>query len=150
MLDVGQAAPDFLLNGTRGERWSLGENLPSGRILLVFFKISCPTCQLKLPFLERLKSKVSVVGVSQDDPASTQEFLDYFRITFPVFVDPVGYAVSKKYALTNVPSTFVIEKDGLISWTLNGFHRADLEGLAGRLGVTLFRDSDKVPAMKPG
>ena len=150
MLDVGRAAPDFSLEEITGKRWSLGANLENGPALAVFFKISCPTCQLTLPFMERLRSKVEVVGISQDDSVSTAEFLDYFRITFPVLIDPAGYAVSKSYGLTNVPSMFLIENSGLISWALNGFHRADLEGLAARLGTTLFRDSDKVPAMKPG
>jgi peroxiredoxin len=150
LLDVGQAAPGFSLEEITGKRWTLGENLENSEILAVFFKISCPTCQLTLPFLERLRSKVEVVGISQDDSASTAEFLDYFRITFPVLTDPASYSVSRAYGLTNVPSMFLIEKNGLISWALNGFHRADLEGLATRFGTTLFRDSDKVPAMKPG
>ncbi len=141
MLNVGSIAPEFSLKKIGRER-----------VLLVFFKISCPTCQLTLPFLERLKSKVAVVGVSQDDARSTKEFLEYFQITFPVLTDTAegGYAVSKAYRLTNVPSMFLIEPDGTISWALNGFHRADLEALAAMLGAKLFADSDKIPAMKPG
>jgi peroxiredoxin len=152
VLEAGRIAPEFSLKDAGGERSSLRENLKHGRVLAVFFKISCPTCQLTLPFLERLKASVRVIGVSQDDAVSTKEFLDYFKITFPVLIDPKGdrYAVSNAYRLTNVPSMFMIEKDGRISWTLNGFHRGDLETLASQLGATLFTAEDKVPAMKPG
>jgi peroxiredoxin len=152
VLEAGRIAPEFSLKDTGGDRRSLRENLKQGPTLVVFFKISCPTCQLTLPFLERLKSNVRVVGVSQDDAASTKEFLDYFKITFPVLIDPGGdrYSVSGAYGLTNVPSMFLIGKDGRISWALNGFHRGDLEVLASRLGAVLFTAEDRVPAMKPG
>jgi peroxiredoxin len=107
---------------------------------------------LTLPFLERLQGSVRVVAISQDDAPSTKEFLEYFKITFPVLIDPAndGYAVSSLYHLTNVPSMFLIEKDGRISWSLHGFHRGDLESLAARFGVVLFGADEKVPLMKPG
>lgn len=135
-----------------GVRRSLRENLKAGPVLVVFFKISCPTCQLTLPFLKRLQPAVCVVGISQDDVSATKEFLDYFGLTFPVLIDPSAerYAVSNAYRLTNVPSMFLIEKDGTISWALNGFHRGDLEGLAAKLGAVLFTADDRIPAMKPG
>jgi peroxiredoxin len=156
LLEAGRIAPEFSLKDVGGERRSLRENLKHGPVLAVFFKISCPTCQLTLPFLDRLldrlKDKLRVVGISQDDASSTKEFLEYFKIGFPVLIDPGKdhYAVSGAYRLTNVPSMFLIEKDGRISWALHGFHRGDLETLAGKFGVALFGANEKVPLMKPG
>jgi peroxiredoxin len=152
VLDVGSIAPEFSLKDLSGERRTLRESLGHGPLVVVFFKISCPTCQLTLPFLERLKGTLRVVGISQDDADSTREFLDYFKITFPVLVDPASdrHAVSESYRLENVPSTFLIEKESKISWTLSGFHKGDLEGLAARFGVKLFGADEKVPLMKPG
>ena len=152
MLEPGRIAPEFSLRDIAGERRSLRDNLKRGPVLVVFFKISCPTCQLTLPFLERLTQKVAVIGISQDEADATKELLDYLKITFPVLIDSKKdhYAVSAAYHLTNVPSLFLIEKDGKISWSLHGFHRADLEELAGRLGAVLFMPNERVPAMKPG
>jgi hypothetical protein len=90
------------------------------------------------------------VGISQDDESATAEFLEYFKITFAVLLDAPPYAMSISYGLTNVPSLFLLEQDGRVTWTLNGFHKADLESLAARFGVELFGEFDKVPAMKPG
>ena len=151
MLEPGGIAPEFSLKDVEGNRTSLRTNLKLGPVLATFFKISCPTCQLTLPFLERLKDNLRVVGISQDDADSTREFLDYFKITFPVLIDPASdrYAVSAAYHLENVPSTFLI-KDGKISWSLSGFHKGDLEALAARFGVALFAADEKVPLMKPG
>jgi peroxiredoxin len=152
LLDAGRIAPEFSLKDVDGERRSLRENLKLGPVLAVFFKISCPTCQLALPFLERLKMSVRVIGISQDDASSTKEFLEYFKITFPVLLDPEKdhYAVSGAYHLTYVPSMFLIERDGKISRALHGFHRGDLEQLASRFGVALFAAGERVPLMKPG
>jgi peroxiredoxin len=152
LLDAGRIAPEFSLKDVDGERRSLRENLKQSAVLAVFFKISCPSCQLTLPFLERLKTIVRVVGISQDDASSTKDFLDYFKITFPVLIDPEKdhYAVSGVYRLTFVPSMFLIERDGKISWALHGFHRGNLEQLAARYGVALFGADEKVPLMKPG
>ena len=47
-------APQFDLPGLAGDRTSLPDLLVSGPVLLAFFKVTCPTCQLTFPFLERL------------------------------------------------------------------------------------------------
>jgi peroxiredoxin len=152
VLETGRPAPEFSLKDLAGTRHSLRENLRKGPVLVVFFKISCPTCQLLLPFLERLAPALNIIGISQDDCPSTKEFIDYFQITFPVLIDPQKdhFAVSSFYRLTNVPSLFLIEPGGKVSWTLNGFHKGDLESLACRFGRVLFLETDRVPLMKPG
>jgi peroxiredoxin len=73
VLELGRVAPEFSLKDTNGVRRSLRENLKNGPVLAVFFKVSCPTCQLTLPFLERLKSSVRTIGISQDDAPLTKE-----------------------------------------------------------------------------
>ena len=68
MAGVGSKAPVFRLGS-----FSL-ENL-AAPVLLAFFKINCPTCQLTFPFLQRLADRGGprIVGVSQDDAASQDE-----------------------------------------------------------------------------
>ena len=68
--------------------------------VLAFFKISCPTCQLAFPFLERIHSSgtgLEFTGISQDDDAATEQFLKRYGITFPVRLDraSAGYPESK-------------------------------------------------------
>jgi peroxiredoxin len=152
MLESGGMAPEFSLKDFNGERLSLRDFQQTGPVLVVFFKISCPTCQLTLPFLQRLNESIPVIGVSEDDPEATREFCEYFKIGFPVVIDPAKdrYATSSAYRLTNVPSTFLIEKDGRISWSLNGFDKSELAKMAEMVGAVLFHPEDKVPAMKPG
>jgi peroxiredoxin len=152
LLAAGAIAPEFSLKDASGRRMGLRENIKTGPVLAVLLKISCPTCQLALPFLERLSTALRTIGISQNDGSATTEFNQHFGITFPSLIDPASdrYAVSNAYRITNVPSMFLIDPDGKIEWSFAGFHKEEFEQLARRFGVTMFRESDKVPAMKPG
>jgi len=158
---ISGVAPEFDLAALTGGRQSLQDLLASGPLLLVFFKASCPTCQLTFPFLERLhRGKAAdgpqIVAVSQDDAATTRNFNLRFGISLPVLLDPLGdpgtagYPASNAYGITNVPTLFLIELDGRISLSVTGFERAEMERLGVRFGVQLFTPADRVPVFQPG
>jgi len=161
-LTVGSRAPEFSLEGTDGRTFSLrhGGVRPA---FLVFFKTSCPTCTLTLPFLQRLHERALEAplhfwGISQDGEADTGVFGSQHGITFPLLPDGRDFPVSNSYGLTSVPTLFLVEPDGRVSWTSVGFSKAGLESLASGLGrrlrlrgvAPLFTASDDVPALKPG
>ena len=118
-LIAGVPAPKFKLHDLESGPFSLEEALKHGPVLLVFFKISCPTCQFTLPYLERLyqglkgKSVPAIVGISQNNQKDTAAFLRQYGVSFPVLLDdPMGYPVSNAYGITNVPTLFYIGQDG--------------------------------------
>jgi peroxiredoxin len=157
-LTAGQHAPDFRLEDLAGGgEKTLGELLTHGPVFLAFFKISCPTCQYTLPYLERMfqgraKGGAGMFAVSQDDAKATREFHQEFGITMPTLLDSArfGYPASNAYGLSHVPSMFFIEPDGNISWSSVGFVRKDLEALGEKLGAKPFQAADRVPEMKSG
>jgi peroxiredoxin len=127
--------------------------LSRGPVLLVLYKISCPTCQLTLPFLERLThGSLQIVAISQDDPAGTRRFRTKFGLAMLTLLDPEDdrYPVSNAFGIEYVPSIFLVETGGNISLTTEGFVKKDLEAIATRAGVGLFRDDEPVPAWKAG
>jgi peroxiredoxin len=153
MLKVGATVPDFQILDVDGEITSLDHILSRGAALLVAFKVSCPTCQLTLPFLERLYAeRVNIVGISQDNAKTTVDFAKRLNLQFPMLVDPAGqgYPVSTALELTSVPSLFWVEKDHSITWTSVGFVRKELEDLGHQLHIAVFRSTDKVPEAKAG
>ena len=88
-LVPGQSAPDFSLPAMNGSQFSLHEALMQGPVVAVFFKISCPVCQLALPFLERIyrsqgREKVAIVGISQNEASDTALFVKRYGISFPI------------------------------------------------------------------
>ena len=156
-LTAGQHAPDFRLDDLNGVQRTLSQLLVETPIFLAFFKVSCPTCQFTLPYIERIYrgldgGAVRMFAVSQDDAEATREFNREFGITMPTLLDSAGqgYPASNAYLLSHVPSMFFVERDATISWSLVGFHKKDLEELGSRLGVQPFRPEERVPEMKSG
>jgi peroxiredoxin len=151
MLAEGSTAPDFQSGG-----WTLSDALRRGPVLLAFFKISCPTCQLTFPFLRRLADQAGpgapqLIAISQDDVKGTAQFQQRFGPSAPALLDaPPGYAISNAYQLRNVPSLYLIEPGGRISMAVAGFSKAHLEALGKRFGVETFQAGERVPAMQPG
>jgi len=146
-LAVGTKAPQFELETTVGRAFSLNEELGQGPVVLAFFKVSCPTCQYALPYLERLYKAyagkgVTLVGVSQNDAKDTVAFAKEFGITFPILMDDTDrYPVSNAYGLTNVPTIFWIAQDGDIEVSSVGWVKADFEQISRKMA-----EQGKVPA----
>ncbi len=140
MVKAGKAAPYFRELG--------------GPVLIAFFKVSCPVCQLALPFLERLKDngRIRIVAVSQDDARSTAEFHKAFGVTLETLLDEKAqrYPASNAFGIRQVPTCFQVEPDGTISHAWEGFSKADMEALGRRAGVEIFRADERVPLMRPG
>ncbi|WP_321473165.1 TlpA disulfide reductase family protein [uncultured Paludibaculum sp.] len=152
-LEAGQTAPDFRMELVDGGSRSLEEVLSNGPALVAFYKVSCPTCQLTLPYLERLQGGgLQIFAVCQDEADRAQEFSEVFEVHLPNLLDRAdeGYPVSNSYGITHVPTMFLIEPDRRISWTWTGFHKRQLEGLAQRAGKPIFRPTDNVPESKYG
>ena len=154
MLAAGAQAPSFELKDLEGNQRSLADLLAKGPVLLAFFKISCPVCQMTAPFLSRLahSSGIQVFGVSQDDASSTKGFNQRFGVTFPVLLDEsrAGYPASNGFGIASVPSLFLVEPDGVISTAFAGFSKADLEALGNRMGAPPFQAGENVPAFRAG
>ena len=154
LLATGARAPEFRLARLDAGDASLHELIANGPILLAFFKITCPVCQLTFPFLERLHvpGTLPIYGVSQNDAEDTLEFNRRFGVTFPTLLDREenGFAASNAFGVSSVPTMFLIERDGTISRIVEGWVKSEIERLGGLAGVAPFRAGDNVPAWKAG
>jgi peroxiredoxin len=162
-LVVGKKAPEFELKSTEGKRFSLGEELARGPVVLAFFKVSCPTCQYAFPFFERLhkayaQKGVTLIGISQNNAKETAAFVKEFGVSFPVLLDDAqSYPVSNAYGLTNVPTLFWIAQDGEIEVSSVGWVKADFEAVNRKMAETgniapaaMFRANEEVRDFRAG
>jgi len=162
-LQAGVKAPEIKLPLLDGREFSLNHARQRGLVVVAFFKVSCPVCQFAFPYLERIyqaykNSKVTVVGVSQDNAKDTEAFNREFGVSFPILLDDTGkYPASNAYKLTNVPSIFLISPEGEIETSIVGWSKQEMEELSrtlaqvsGALPVVLVQAGEKVPDYKPG
>lgn len=158
-LEPGAKAPEFSWKATDGKSYQLKDALAEGPMLVAFFKVSCPTCQYALPFLERFgKHFGRVWGVSQDDSRGTKDFAKTYGISFPLLLeDTDDYPTSNAYGLTHVPSVFLVGQGGEILHSMVGFGKNDMQDLAGRMttltgkqGFAPFHAGEDVAAFKSG
>jgi peroxiredoxin len=162
-LESGKVAPEIKLPTLGDGNFVLSEARSKGPVALAFFKASCPVCQMAFPFFERLHqayrgTNVQVVGVSQDPAQDAAKFAKQYGITFPIALDDTKrYPASNAYALTNVPTLFLISPDGKVEISSVGWSRDELETVSERLATAagsatkeIVHSSDDVPSFKPG
>jgi peroxiredoxin len=154
LLKPGARAPEFRLARLDGDESGLHDLIADGPALLAFFKISCPVCQLTLPFLDRIHTpgRLPVYAVSQNDEDDTRDFHRRFGIALPTLLDREenDFAASNAFGISTVPTMFLVERDGTISRVIEGWVKKDIESLGALAGVAPVRDSDNVPAWKAG
>jgi peroxiredoxin len=154
-LKPGAKAPEMSLTSLNGAgKVSLSQARERGPVVAAFFKVSCPVCQLAFPYLERIykaygSDKVTILGVSQDDANASRSFAKEYKISFPVALDDKAqYAASNAYALTNVPSIFLISPEGKVEMASIGWDKRDFEELNRR--VAKASGKEPAPLFKPG
>ncbi len=171
ILPAGSAAPEFSLPALRllpgggfepGGAARVPDPAAAGPTLLVFFKNTCPTCRLTLPFVQRIHERTAargarVVAVSQDGLEGTASFARELGLTMPVLVDGAHYPVSRRYDLVSVPTLYLLRPDGSVARGGMGFDRRGLEAMAADLAAAvgapdpaLFLPGEPVPDFKPG
>jgi len=157
MLKPGSHAPSFSLSELGGEICQLGLNKPA---LLIFFETDCPTCQLTIPYINRLAQaldgKADVIGISQDGEAATRELVERAPIKFTVLLDR-DLSASREYDPQAVPTLFLIDASGKIARTSVAFDKAELNAIAadmlnsvGAEPFELAGRRDGAPETKPG
>ena len=154
LLDTGSRAPGFRLPRLAGGWATLNDLISNGPVLLAFFKVTCPVCQLTFPFLERLHlaGTLPIYGISQNDAEDTREFNREFGVTFPTLLDNEenGFAASNAFGISSVPTVFLIGRDGAISRVIEGWRKKEIEWLGAKTGVSPFRRGESVPEWKAG
>jgi peroxiredoxin Q/BCP len=124
-LKVGDAAPDFSMQGTDGKTHKLSDYRGKQAVVLAWFpKAKTPGCTLECKSFredgkELRRFDVAYFTASCDTPAFNKEFAESLSVDYPILSDPEK-SVAKAYGVLNegrgVPNrwTFYIGKDGKI------------------------------------
>ncbi len=117
-VEVNYLAPDLRLNDLRGKPVSVKDYL--GKVTLVnMWATWCPPCKAEMPTLEAFYKKYKddgfiIVGINDGEaPHVVASFVQDFGLTFPIWLDQ-QYLSEKAFKTINLPSSFVIDRNGTI------------------------------------
>lgn len=130
---VHYAAPKLSLSDLAGKEHSLVNY--HGQVLLVnLWATWCPPCKAEMPTLEAYYQAHQADGfvtlaVNDGDPAeAVASFVDEYKLSFPVLLDPTYQATDQAFKTRNLPSSFVIDREGNVRLRWVGeIDRASLE-----------------------
>lgn len=138
----GQPAPDFALldvrDGTTVRKLS---DYRGKAVILNWFASWCDPCKNEIPEFqaaqEKLGDQLVVLGVDYlEGPGEATGILDKLGATYPAVLDGAG-TVAQHYRVTYMPTTFFIDKDGVLQVIKTGeVHEDALVTFLAKAGVT--------------
>ena len=141
---VGKKAADFNLPTLDGETVSLAGYRGKKKVVVTFWASWCGPCRLELPILadfykkyHKDSSNFEILAVSIDsDRAVAESYASSAKLPFPVLLDPQNLAAGA-YSVEAIPSLFVIDSNGTITYGNTGMDQAMEVQLAMHLGISL-------------
>ena len=130
-VEVGQEAPDFELSNQYGEPVKLSDFRGKKNVVLMFYPFAFTSvctnelCAIRDERADFVNDDTQVLSISCDPMYSLKVFADQENLTHPLLSDfwPHG-AVSKAYGVFlddkgfSTRGTFVIDKDGIVRWSV--------------------------------
>jgi len=124
---IGSEVPNFQASSVNGKgRATVQPN--EGKVLIVdFWATWCEPCKKSFPKLEDLyvryrTSGMEIVAVSEDDENDgLSVFGNSFGAKFPLVWDN-GKAIASKWQPKSMPSTFIVDKKGVVRFVHLGYH----------------------------
>jgi len=141
---IGKRAPDFQFESPDGQAASLGD-LRGKPVLINFWDTRCPPCVYEMPFIQGIYEEWSDKGLvvlainTGESSSKVRRFLQSHSLSFPVLLDAnldvaLGYNVLR-YNKIYIPTTFFIDKDGIIQGMKVGAFssKAEIEKNLGKI-----------------
>lgn len=116
---IGSEAPDFTLKAIDGKEVKLSA-LRGRPVMLNFWATWCPPCRSEIPTIAELyksthkEGAYEILGIAtQSDNSTIKAFAQEFGMAFPIAPD-VESRVTSLYHVLPIPTSFFIDKDGII------------------------------------
>ena len=126
---VGETAPDFTLSTLDGKETFTLSSLRGQVVVIDFWASWCACCAQQLPFLERLRAEhpagLVVIGIAEEaSDASVRGLLARTGAHFTIVRD-ARHAVAGRYAPRAMPTTFIVDRAGVVRFEHEGFRSED-------------------------
>lgn len=135
---VSSFAPDFRLNSIDGKEITLSE-LKGKVVLLDFWATWCGPCKESIPHLIEVYKKYKgkdfeIIGMNMDKKTEIEmvrKFVSSTGILYPVIITPEN--VIRSYAVSAIPTSILIDKNGKIREKIVGFNTSIARHITKRI-----------------
>jgi thiol-disulfide isomerase/thioredoxin len=140
--EIGQAAPAFTLPTLQKDQPVALKSFAGKVIYLDFWASWCLPCRTSFPLLNKLHEKLKAQGFEviainlDEDKAKAEKFLQEFQVGFTVLRDAKG-EWADKYVVESMPTSFIIDKKGVVSHIHHGFTSDDIVDLEKKITALL-------------
>ncbi len=141
-LEEGDKAPAFSAPELDGDA-KLSLSAYRGKVVFLDFWASwCAPCLTSLPLLEELRKELAdqdfqILAVNVDkDREKAKRFLSRHPIGYPSVSAPAG-KLPETFELKTMPTSFLIDRDGVIRHIHDGFRPSDMDGIKDRIRALL-------------
>jgi peroxiredoxin len=122
-------APAFTATTLSGKTVTMGES--GGKPTLLYFWGSwCPICRMEQGSIDAIAEDHRVITIALEDAESALAHVREHRLKFDVVADESG-ELSRRYGVRGVPTTIVVDRNGLIRFVEVGY--TTQAGLRARL-----------------
>jgi peroxiredoxin len=125
-LQIGDPAPIVTLTDFNGKPVMLPEAFKGKVVLVRFWSLDCGFCDKEMllaleTFYQKYKDRGFIpVAINESRVVKTDERLKKFaHLTYPMLVDEYGL-VAKRFGVIGLPTTFVIDEEGIVRDKLTG------------------------------
>lgn len=124
--DLGDAAPNFMLTDSAGEVVSLSQFLGEKAVIVNFWASWCNFCLEEMPDLEAVSQEFNedlvILGINnQETVAQGDPFALARGVTYPLLYLPRDDQIVKAYQVLAMPTTYYLDKNGIIVARKLGF-----------------------------
>jgi peroxiredoxin len=141
-LEIGDRAPAFSAPALDGKGMIELSKYRGKIVYLDFWASWCAPCLVAIPEVEEMRSefpseKFQIIAVNLDQKKKkAQRFLSKNPVGYPSASDPKG-RLPGQYGVDTMPTSYLIDRDGVIRYVHRGFQRGDSSKLRKEIRALL-------------
>jgi peroxiredoxin len=146
-VEIGKPAPAFALSAMNGGTPVSLEQLKGKVVFVDFWASWCGPCRQSLPQYEKLRTDLAheefaIVAINLDEEAAeATAFLKQHPVNYTILRDPAG-DVPKAFGVAGMPTSYLIDRDGIVRAVHTGFDPADIDKLRVEIHALLEKHAD--------
>jgi thiol-disulfide isomerase/thioredoxin len=141
-VSAGDKAPDFNIPRLEAKGMISLKHYRGKVVYIDFWASWCGPCRKSLPALNSIRTEFrkkgfEVIAINLDEERDdAMAFLKEFPVVYPTAID-TSSKVPEAYGLVGMPTSYLVDRQGIVQWVHEGFKKSDIEPLRKKIHTLL-------------